>query len=45
MIGMPDQRTVSVVAVQELLLVADQTAASDFCYFEALTAAGIYYRA
>ena len=36
---------VSVVAVEELLLVANQTASADFRYFEALTAAGIYYLA
>jgi len=36
---------VSVVAVQELLLVADQTASANFRYVEALTAAGIYYLA
>jgi polar amino acid transport system permease protein len=34
---------VSAIAVQELLLVANQTASADFRYFEALTAAGIYY--
>lgn len=34
---------VSVVAVEELMLVANQTASSNFRYFEALTAAGIYY--
>ena len=34
---------VSVIAVEELLLVANQTAASNFRYLEALTAAGIYY--
>ena len=34
---------VSVIAVEELLLVANQTASSNFRYFEALTAAGIYY--
>jgi polar amino acid transport system permease protein len=34
---------VSVIAVEELLLVANQTASADFRYFEALTAAGIYY--
>ena len=44
MIGMlKTSALVSVVAVQELLLVANQTAASNFRYFEALTAAGIYY--
>lgn len=36
---------VSVIAVQELLLVANQTASADFRYFEALSAAGIYYLA
>jgi polar amino acid transport system permease protein len=36
---------VSVIAVQDLLLVADQTASANFRYFEALTAAGIYYLA
>jgi len=46
MIGMlKTSALVSVVAVQELLLVANQTAASNFRYFEALTAAGIYYLA
>lgn len=34
---------VSVVAVEELLLVANQAASSNFRYLEALTAAGIYY--
>lgn len=34
---------VSVVAVEELMLVANQTASANFRYFEALTAAGIYY--
>ena len=34
---------VSVIAVQELLLVADQTASASFRYLEALSAAGIYY--
>ena len=34
---------VSVVAVEELLLVANQTASSNFRYLEALSAAGIYY--
>jgi polar amino acid transport system permease protein len=34
---------VSVIAVEDLLLVANQTASSNFKYFEALTAAGIYY--
>jgi polar amino acid transport system permease protein len=36
---------VSVIAVEELLLVANQTASADFHYFEALSAAGIYYLA
>jgi polar amino acid transport system permease protein len=34
---------VSVIGVHELLLVADQAASSNFRYFEALSAAGIYY--
>jgi len=34
---------VSVIAVDELLLVANQTASSNFRYLEALSAAGIYY--
>ena len=34
---------VSVIAVEELLLVANQTASSNFRYIEALSAAGIYY--
>lgn len=34
---------VSVIAVEELLLVANQTASATFRYFEALSAAGIYY--
>jgi polar amino acid transport system permease protein len=34
---------VSVIAVEELLLVANQTASADFHYIEALSAAGIYY--
>ena len=34
---------VSVIGVRELLLIADQAASSNFRYFEALTAAGIYY--
>jgi polar amino acid transport system permease protein len=34
---------VSVIGVQELLLVADQTASGNFRYIETLTAAGIYY--
>lgn len=33
----------SVIGVQELLLVADQTASANFRYIETLTAAGIYY--
>ena len=46
MIGMlKTSALVSVVAVEELLLVANQTASSNFRYFEALTAAGIYYLA
>lgn len=36
---------VSVVAVEELLLVANQTASANFRYLEALSAAGIYYLA
>ena len=36
---------VSVIAVQELLLVANQTASANFRYLEALSAAGIYYLA
>lgn len=36
---------VSVIAVQELLLVADQTASANFRYIESLSAAGIYYLA
>ncbi|ODN72499.1 amino acid ABC transporter permease [Methylobrevis pamukkalensis] len=36
---------VSVVAVEELLLVANQVASANFRYFEALTAAGLYYLA
>lgn len=36
---------VSVIAVEELLLVANQTASATFRYFEALTAAGLYYLA
>jgi polar amino acid transport system permease protein len=36
---------VSVIAVQELLLVANQAASANFRYLEALTAAGIYYLA
>ncbi|MBI1384841.1 MAG: ABC transporter permease subunit [Rhizobiales bacterium] len=34
---------VSVIAVEELLLVANQTASANFRYLEALSAAGIYY--
>jgi polar amino acid transport system permease protein len=34
---------VSVIGVQELLLVADQTASGNFRYVETLTAAGVYY--
>lgn len=36
---------VSVIAVEELLLVANQAASSNFRYLEALSAAGIYYLA
>jgi polar amino acid transport system permease protein len=36
---------VSVIAVQDLLLVSNQIASANFRYFEALTAAGIYYLA
>ncbi len=36
---------VSVVAVEELLLVANQAASSNFRYLEALMAAGVYYLA
>jgi polar amino acid transport system permease protein len=36
---------VSVIGVQELLLVADQTASGNFRYIETLVAAGIYYLA
>lgn len=36
---------VSVIAVQELLLIANQTASASFRYFEALCAAGVYYLA
>lgn len=44
MIGMlKTSALVSVVAVEELLLVANQTASANFRYFEALSAAGIYY--
>lgn len=46
MIGMlKTSALVSVIAVEELLLVANQTASANFRYFEALTAAGIYYLA
>jgi polar amino acid transport system permease protein len=46
MIGMlKTSALVSVIAVEELLLVANQTASASFRYFEALTAAGIYYLA
>jgi len=46
MIGMlKTSALVSVVAVEELLLVANQTASSSFRYFEALSAAAIYYLA
>ncbi|ANF58867.1 amino acid ABC transporter permease [Halotalea alkalilenta] len=34
---------VSVIAVQDLLLIADQTASANFRYIEALSAAAIYY--
>jgi len=36
---------VSVIGVQELLLVADQTASTNFRYIETLAAAGLYYLA
>ncbi len=36
---------VSVIGVQELLLVADQTASGNFRYVETLSAAGLYYLA
>src|SRR5471030_493553 len=36
---------ISVIAVQELLLIANQTASANFRYLEALSAAGIYYLA
>jgi polar amino acid transport system permease protein len=36
---------VSVIGVHELLLIADQAASSNFRYFEALSAAGVYYLA
>ena len=36
---------VSVISVQELLMVASQTASANFRYLEALAAAGIYYLA
>ena len=34
---------ISVIGVRELLLTADQAASANFRYFEALSAAGIYY--
>jgi polar amino acid transport system permease protein len=34
---------ISVIGVPELLLIADQAASSNFRYFEALAAAGVYY--
>jgi polar amino acid transport system permease protein len=34
---------ISVIGVHELLLIADQAASSNFRYFEALSAAGVYY--
>jgi polar amino acid transport system permease protein len=44
MVGMlKTSALVSVVAVEELLLVANQTASASFRYLEALTAAGLYY--
>lgn len=46
MIGMlKTSALVSVIAVEELLLVANQAASATFRYFEALTAAGVYYLA
>lgn len=46
MIGMlKTSALVSVIAVEELLLVANQAASASFRYLEALTAAGIYYLA
>ncbi|WGD32203.1 amino acid ABC transporter permease [Ancylobacter sp. WKF20] len=46
MIGMlKTSALVSVIAVEELLLVANQTASASFRYLEALTAAGVYYLA
>lgn len=36
---------VSVIAVEDLLLIANQTASRNFRYLEALTAAGVYYLA
>lgn len=36
---------ISVIGVRELLLTADQAASANFRYFEALSAAGIYYLA
>jgi polar amino acid transport system permease protein len=44
MVGMlKTSALVSVIAVQDLLLVANQIASANFRYLEALTAAGIYY--
>lgn len=44
MVGMlKTSALVSVVAVEELLLVANQTASASFHYLEALSAAGLYY--
>ena len=46
MIGMlKTSALVSVIAVEELLLVANQAASASFRYLEALTAAGVYYLA
>jgi polar amino acid transport system permease protein len=46
MVGMlKTSALVSVIAVEELLLVANQTASANFRYLEALSAAGIYYMA
>lgn len=46
MIGMlKTSALVSVIAVEELLLVANQTASASFRYLEALSAAGVYYLA
>src|SRR5579875_2701187 len=36
---------ISVIGVKELLLIADQGASSNFRYFEALSAADVYYLA